>query len=855
MAVLFSVQSGNWTTSTTWKVVDSTSFTNTETSGTNLTTGYQSSNTFTPGAITVEGIAVKVSSRPGVASGTISVRLSTGGAGVAGTTVTINVSDLPLTTFGAPSSFYWCYFKFASPVTLLGATLYSVQALTSVTNQVSLGYSTTSINWIRCLVTSTNATPAAGDTLIVAGEHTAAGVGVDYTVTMDNTSATIFGGNSAVLPALEIGRRGIVNFGVSASTSYQLICNGSINIGGGGILNIGTAGSPIPNTSSALVQFRMATLNLYQINLRQFGNLYTCGAYKDAKAILAASASAGVTSVTTTTTTNWNSGDNICIGPAVASTTLFDQRGLSTTASSTTLTFTASLTNTKNIWPGTEVEVINLTRNIRIIGSSSTIDCLHTYNGQVNLDLRNTEFRYGAWANTTETTNTSTLNFQGLSFWDMTQRTIINDVSIPASGGSMSWSDCVFHNCSNFMTVPTSTSPSKVTIDSCWGIRAGGASWVIINSNNTLSLTNCRWIASAASGIQMGNNGSFNTGAVTISNNVMKCNVNGFNVPNGAYTTIPKSHTLSNNSIYLNTSLGLTLSPVTGNMNGWTFRNLNIFSNATANISVSNVSDVTIVSATMTGGPTSPSAIGVRLVSTDGLGVTFDNCHMSTHSTADVSNGGGGVASFTAKFRNCAFRSGTEIQNQSTMQSGSLISSQRHNQTDNNYLVWEPFGTLSNDIVIYRNSSPSIKMGPLSSTNQLETRPILVPVKDGQTVTVGVWVRTSVGGDSGGAYNGNFPRLISKANSANGTGVTDLVLATASAAASGAWEYISGTLPTSIDNTAFEIVVDCDGTNGFINVDDMYVSAQNSTKGFKYWYDGAPVPSSTTQNGSAVIFL
>ena len=44
-------------------------------------------------------------------------------------------------------------------------------------------------------------------------------------------------------------------------------------------------------------------------------------------------------------------------------------------------------------------------------------------------------------------------------------------------------------------------------------------------------------------------------------------------------------------------------------------------------------------------------------------------------------------------------------------------------------------------------------------------------------------------------------------------------------------EYISGTTPTAIDNSAFEIVVDCDGTAGWVNVDDMYVSSQNATKG------------------------
>jgi len=854
MAVLFSSQSGNWTTSTTWKVVDPTSFANTETTVTTLTVAFQTSSAFTPGAITVEGIAVKISSRVVSPSGTITVRLSTGGAAVAGTTVTLNVSDLTLTNASVPSSFYWCYFKFTAPVLLLAATAYNVQAATSVATQVSLGYSTLAANFIRCLVTSTNATPAAGDTLIVAGEHTAAGVGVDYTVTMDNTSSTIYGSASAVFPVLEIGKRGIVNFGVSASTNYQLVCNGSINVGGGGILSIGTAGSPMPDTSSALVWFRNATANAYQINVRQFGSLYTCGTYKNARALLATNASAGATTVTASTITNWSAFDNICIAPTSASTTAFDLRTLSVTASSTTLTFTQSLTNAKTIHSGTEVEVINLTRNVRITGSASAGYAQHSYNGQVNVDLRNTEFRWGGWTNTVDTTNTSTLNFQGLSIWDATGISVIADTALPASGGSMSWSDSVFHNMQSFMSFPTATSPSIFTIDSCWGIRTASGNWISLLGNHTATMTNCRWIASAATGMAWGNNSSYNTGAMIFTNNVFKCNVSGFAISNGANTTLTRTHNVSNNSFYLNTTAGLNFQPSVGNMNGWIFSNFIVFSNPTANVIINKIGDVTLISCTFSGGPTNVSAIGISLASTDGIGVFFDNCYMTGHTTADFSNGSGGTANFLARFRNCFFGS-TEIQNQSTMQSGSAVTSMRHDQQDSNHLIWEAYGTLRSDTTVFRNTSPSLKMVPISTTTKLETRPILVPVKSGQSVVTGAWVRTSIVSDAGGAYNGNFPRLIVKANTANGTGVSDIILATASAAASGAWQYLSGTLPTAIADTTFEVVLDCDGNSGFVSIDDVYFSAQNSTKGFKYWYDGFPFPSSTTQNGSAVIFL
>jgi hypothetical protein len=198
----------------------------------------------------------------------------------------------------------------------------------------------------------------------------------------------------------------------------------------------------------------------------------------------------------------------------------------------------------------------------------------------------------------------------------------------------------------------------------------------------------------------------------------------------------------------------------------------------------------------------------------------------------------------------------TEISNQTAMSNSSLITSARHDQSSGNHFIWELYGTLRSDPTIFRTATTSLRMIPLSASFKLESRPVLVPVKQNQSITVGVWVRRSVAGDPSGAlYNGNLPRLIIKNNSASGIGVNDFILATASAASSGAWEYISGTSPTASDNSSFEIVVDCDGTAGWVNVDDMYFSSQNSTKGFKYWYEGAPFPSSTTQNGTALVFV
>ena len=857
MAVLFSVQSGSFTTSTTWKVVDAISYSNTETTVTLLTTSFVSSVAFTPGAITVEGIVVKIATRVASPTGTISVRLFTGAAAVTGTTVTLNVSDLPSTP--TASGGFWVYFKFASPVVLLAATAYSVQATTSSATQVNLYVQTISGNWNRCLVTSTNATPAARDTLIVAGEHTAAGVGVDYIVTMDNTSTTLYGSASAVFPAVEIGRRGTLTFATVSSTNYQLWCLGSINIGGGGSLIIGSTASEYPSTSIALIQFTNGAANTYQINVRPNGNILTCGMSKVGRTTLSTSAAVAATSLTASVSTGWYNGDNIVIGNANASTTTFDQRVVAATASSTNFTITAGLTNAKTLQTNVDVEVINLTRNVRIVGNTSSnagFYCTNTYNGQVTIDLRNTEFRHGGWSNPLlETTSTSVLNFVGLSFWNLSGIAIWNDA---ATNAPVLWSDCVLYSTltffSSFTSVTGGTAGSAI-FDSIWSISSGNT--ISLLASNVLTINACRFMSSSV-GISFGNNGPYNSGPIIITNCVFKSNTNGMSWGNGGYTQIGRSHNISSNKFYYNTTSGISCGAGVGVSNGWIIKSSDVFSNQSSNILISGVSDFTFYNMNVYGGPSQPSPIGVSLVSSSGNPVVFDNCTFGTpsvHTTSDI-RPLQSAGHFVANFRNCLMASTTEISNQTAMSNSSLITSARHDQTSGVHYIWKLYGTLRSDIVIFRTTTTSLRMTPLSAVYKLESNPVLVPVKQNQSITVGVWVRRSLAGDPSGAlYNGNLPRLLIKNNSSSGIGIDDYILATASAASAGAWEYISGTSPTASDNATFEIVVDCDGTAGWVSVDDMFFSSQNSTKGFKYWYNGAPFPSSTTQNGSSIVFV
>jgi hypothetical protein len=152
-----------------------------------------------------------------------------------------------------------------------------------------------------------------------------------------------------------------------------------------------------------------------------------------------------------------------------------------------------------------------------------------------------------------------------------------------------------------------------------------------------------------------------------------------------------------------------------------------------------------------------------------------------------------------------------------------FISSQKHNQVAGDHRMYFKYGIVQTDTVIYNTASPSMRLTPSNATNKLESAPrhssaaARIPVNNGGSVTISVYVRKSVVGD-GAAYNGNQPRLILLKNTALGISA-DTVIDTAAAAA-GTWEQLTGTTATVTDDGVLEFIVDCDGTAGWVNVDD-----------------------------------
>lgn len=77
-------------------------------------------------------------------------------------------------------------------------------------------------------------------------------------------------------------------------------------------------------------------------------------------------------------------------------------------------------------------------------------------------------------------------------------------------------------------------------------------------------------------------------------------------------------------------------------------------------------------------------------------------------------------------------------------------------------------------------------------------------------------------GKTGDTYSGNQPRLIVRRNTT--VGITDDTVLDTAAAAAGNWEQLSGTTIAATHDGVMEFIIDCDGFEGWINVDDLTTS-------------------------------
>lgn len=828
MAQLYSNSTGNFTSSATWSVVEPTTFqaaiATQEVASTATTTAFVSGTvTFTGVSSTLDGLAVKISTRNVAPSGTFSVRIATGGVAVTGTTVTVNVADIPL-------GIGWTFFKFAAPVTLVGATAYTVQVTSSSNAQVTVfRKSATAGDWTYALRTTTTQAPAAGDSMIVGGEWDSAGVNSTWTVTMNNTAATQFGSTTAGTAAIECNSLSVFTWGVTAATNYVLNIAGSLYLNNASIYRQGTVGTPIPSGSTGKLQLVEGANVQFGIECRAGATLSSGGNPITNSALLSADASAAATSLTTNVSTGWKNGDVIALASTTRTRTDAESKALTADAVTITLTISA-LTNAHSGTSPTQAELINLTRNVQIFGTSTVLQGYLNIAATAVVDLEATEFFNMGSATVSKrgidiATTTGSCTINNCSMHDFTVVSSLGINVIGAATNNFTLTNNVLYNiASNGVNVPATTG-TTYTLNNIIVIAAGsGAAATGISLLDLGGMTYTNLNANSCQGV-----GILFTDATGISTNIF-----------GTITNLT-SHSNSTIGISYATVIGVTNNPIS------TWTNLIIWRNNGIGLNIANC--FAMILDTVTAFGNTPSNINIGTTEGDNIylknmtinagttfvattGITFSaDCHeiyvdnstfgaTTTHSAGDIVC----VLNVFNRLicRNTTLSSPTIVASSSSMTEGSFISLAKLNTTAGNHKTFKKYGTITPDTVIFNSAGTSTRLTPNNAlvNDKLQGTIRKFAVISGQTSTITVFVRKSVVGD-GTAYNGNQPRLMLRVDPAAGLlGDNDIVLATSTNAGNGAFEKLTAVTPAITDNAAFQIYVDCDGTQGWVNCDD-----------------------------------
>ena len=863
MATLISAADGNFTSSSTWKVANATSFLDSRTGSAGSSTSGANSSNFTPGAITIQGIAVQIFTRSSTLGGTFTVSLwnSTASSEVAGTAVAIDVNDLPdVYSLSNGTGVGWVYFKFAAPVTLLAATNYAVRVASSINTSVTVYRDATANNWNRALVTSTTGAPASTDILIITGEYTGAGVNSNRAVTMDNTAATAFG-------QTYISTKGTLTYGNSASTAYVLRLGGNLFVTPGGTLTIGTALSPIDASSTAVLEFSVVSSGQYGLNIAG-GNFYAYGQSKSQYVRLAANVAALATSLTLSSIpTNWLSGDVLGITGTTTTGSQAEVRNLSANVITTTATISSGLTNAHGGDSTTMVQahVANLTRNVVIRSTSATLPSYSSYNG-TNTTVEISNVLFSMMGSTTQAASGIGLFGAGVSrniSFSMTNSVLYQPTpSAAAQGvgqGNTSVTSPVSYTITNNVvwnvqgTGMFNTASSALTTKNMSGnliARSGGFTVqdMTADTSNTVVANST---ATNAAGISFTTNSvPYPTGTVTAFTNLETYGnaVYGLGINSSSTSQATGKLIINANNItsWRNATSGVLAG---GDFNTafsvLIFDNFRSFGSASSAIQIGSISNSTVIfkDSTFWAGTTQVTPTGINgtvLINPSRIeSILFTNCtfgkdHLGNTSSFTTSvlamanfRGNTNMILYNPTTTGTLVARNTAYTNTSGYPSGVVI--QKLNNSTGSDFIYSNTSSISLDSVIYQTSAPSTRLAPAIAVGCSTPSPtVRIPVKSGQTCSVGVWVRKSSLGD-GGAYNGGEPTLVMRPNLAlNNLDNTTVDTMTANA---GSWEQLTYTTGAVSYDTTLEFIVVCDGSVGWINIDDWGTTSSNDTRG------------------------
>jgi hypothetical protein len=881
-ATLLSTTTGNFTAAGTWKVASAvaSSEIDSDASSFNLSTGNSDSTAFTPAATGIDAVAIKISSIV-TPTGTVTVKLRNSTTSTDAATVTINASDLATSAKG------WHVFSFAT-VTPNGTDSYIVRLTRSVAdaaaNRISIQASTAAAaNMCREIRLVTTQAPVANDKLIVAGEFTGAGASTSYTVTMDETATTSYGPIVSGGPpqGLTVNNKATFAYGVAASTNYYLKLKGILHVYSGGTFTIGTSGSPMPSTSTAVLEFASVAnvdSGLYLDNGSVFntygnaltydravlaadegglcntsgttvtriegdgftgmsgniiinGTTYTISSVTNNNTLVLTSTAgtqtfstyvlAATTSLTTDVSTGWLNGDSIQIATTnrFFSAKLAENERVSLTANAvgTGLTTSALVYGHMGTSP-TQAEVANLTRNVKIRGMSQSLSGFVYIGATATVSSYWTEYYYLGSATAGK-----------------------RSIEVATTTGTVDFQRCSFY-------------------DANTGTNMGNGFWFISQPSGGITISNnifanmtyialYTYVSHTGTNTYSGNLfiktyygiESYDNSDTITNNTFVGCTARGIYLgEEGSLLGTISGNTIHSSSYGLlsgGSIVGGTISNTTAWRNtygismqddgsNWTIDTATLFGNDSAQIYMFAshlgciIKNVTANAGTGIVGQYgffNSGDIGDLLVANSSFGVT------TQFSLANFT-GTGNTLSKTV-FHNVTWGAGTMVAANS-LNFESSVSFEKYNGTAGDHRTYTGYGVEQTDSTIFKTATPSSRLTH-SGTNFLFKSGIKrVAIVNNSTVSIACWVRESVVGD-GTDYNGERIKLWVKANPSIGIN-SDTLLATATVASEGAWEQLTGTTPTATDDGVVEFYTTSGNSSttptGWVNVDDFSIT-------------------------------
>ncbi len=568
------------------------------------------------------------------------------------------------------------------------------------------------------------------------------------------------------------------------------------------------------------------------------------------------------TSLSVDTDTGWLSGDVV----AVASTSRTFSEGelflLNANAGVSSMTSTIPASYAHSGTSPTQGEVALLTRNVRIRSTSSSLMSYVYVTALSSFTAQWAEF-YFIGVNTTnkrgvEVDCGTTASAKSITYCTVRDTEVGGFYTAAGSTSfNMTFSNNVMWFCNQSFNINSTITNTDWVVDSNISIRTLTSTGTCYNlsdiggtfTNNTAAGANNQY------GILL----QETLGTIgTFSGNVSHSNGSG----GMGVTASISSGTIGTFTAWRNSNFGIAFTSASLPVEA-SFDSLTLFGNTTANLYFTNSCNVSVTGTNIMAGDASFATTSNFYFDTN------SGCYNINISGIDMSGSGTGLAACTNEFfsnatftiltgtaNNCKFGAANFFSDRTKLTKYAYIGMERYGQANGAARTEMRYGQILLDTSIFNAATPSMRMTPNSASVKLESAPkgsgILAAVASGGTVSVSVYVRKSVIGD-GTAYNGNQPRLIQRANPALGQNA-DVPLATAAAAA-GSWELLTATSSAATDAGAWEFIVDCDGTTGWVNVDDwLLVGASTTTNDLKNWFNGLPAVGIPGVLGQAKLF-